>query len=628
MTSSLACAGLSRVHPRSALDVNRRVRARAHRTVPLVRSHVTRARHHRELRLQRVDRPAGRSSGSAGRVPTRASSSARCSIATGAGPSPSRVRRARRRVRQEYVENTNVLRTTFAGEAGLVRADRLRAALPPVRPSVQAARSLVRILRPLAGDPRVRVRCRPIGDYGRATVAVVAGVEPHRVHRPACTAPADDERAAHLRRGRAARSCSSATATSSSPRAAARGRARGDRRAFLERTLAYWRQWVKRTRVPRDYQARGDPLGARAQAAPVRGHGRAPRGDDDEPSRASRLGPHVGLPLLLAPRRVLHAQRPRAARPPGRDGAVPHLPPERRRGERRHAAACVHDHRRRGGARGDPRSPRRLRRVRPRAHRQPGVAARPERRVRRDDPRRLPAPPRRALRRRHDARRRPSHSSAASSTRSSARLDEPDAGLWELRGVRKLHSFTRAHALGGRERGGRDRAGTRPRGSHRARDDGRGRGGRLLESAAGATSSARSPRPPASRRSTRRCSSPCTSASSVRTIRAPRPTSTRSGPISRCPRDCCDATASQDDFGEPEAAFTVCSFWLVEALALLGRRDEATALFEKLLTLDNGLGLYSEDILPDTLEQSGNFPQTYSHVGLINAAFRLSRTWD
>ena len=84
----------------------------------------------------------------------------------------------------------------------------------------------------------------------------------------------------------------------------------------------------------------------------------------------------------------------------------------------------------------------------------------------------------------------------------------------------------------------------------------------------------------------------------------------------------------QDDFGHMEAAFTVCTFWLVEALALIGRTDEARALFDRLLSLDNGLGLYSEDILPDTLEQSGNFPQTYSHVGLINAAFRLSRRWD
>jgi len=84
----------------------------------------------------------------------------------------------------------------------------------------------------------------------------------------------------------------------------------------------------------------------------------------------------------------------------------------------------------------------------------------------------------------------------------------------------------------------------------------------------------------------------------------------------------------QDDFGHMEAAFTVCTFWLVEALALIGRTDEARVLFDRLLGLDNGLGLYSEDIVPDTLEQSGNFPQTYSHVGLINAAFRLSRRWD
>ena len=80
--------------------------------------------------------------------------------------------------------------------------------------------------------------------------------------------------------------------------------------------------------------------------------------------------------------------------------------------------------------------------------------------------------------------------------------------------------------------------------------------------------------------------------------------------------------SSPDDFGMPHAAFTVCTFWLVEALAILERTDEARELFDYLLSLHNGLGLYSEDILPDTLEQSGNFPQTYSHVGLINAAFQ------
>jgi GH15 family glucan-1,4-alpha-glucosidase len=83
-----------------------------------------------------------------------------------------------------------------------------------------------------------------------------------------------------------------------------------------------------------------------------------------------------------------------------------------------------------------------------------------------------------------------------------------------------------------------------------------------------------------------------------------------------------------DDFGVPEAAFTVTSFWLAEAMHMVGRVEEARDLFEYLLTLDNGLGLYSEDILVGTGKQSGNFPQTYSHVGLINAAFRLSRSWD
>jgi GH15 family glucan-1,4-alpha-glucosidase len=83
----------------------------------------------------------------------------------------------------------------------------------------------------------------------------------------------------------------------------------------------------------------------------------------------------------------------------------------------------------------------------------------------------------------------------------------------------------------------------------------------------------------------------------------------------------------EDDFGTQEAAFTVCSFWLAEAMAIIGRRDEAKELFDHLLSLGNELGLYSEDILPASGAQSGNFPQTYSHVGLINTAFELSRGW-
>ena len=84
----------------------------------------------------------------------------------------------------------------------------------------------------------------------------------------------------------------------------------------------------------------------------------------------------------------------------------------------------------------------------------------------------------------------------------------------------------------------------------------------------------------------------------------------------------------KDDFGEPENAFLVCTFWYVNALAALERREEARKLFEKLLACRNRHGLLAEDIDPHSGEQWGNFVQTYSMVGLINAAIRLSIRWD
>jgi GH15 family glucan-1,4-alpha-glucosidase len=83
-----------------------------------------------------------------------------------------------------------------------------------------------------------------------------------------------------------------------------------------------------------------------------------------------------------------------------------------------------------------------------------------------------------------------------------------------------------------------------------------------------------------------------------------------------------------DDFGRPETAFTVCAFWHVNALAATGRVAEARAQFEQLLARRNHVGLLSEDIHPRTGQQWGNFPQTYSMVGIINCALRLSRSWD
>ena len=83
-----------------------------------------------------------------------------------------------------------------------------------------------------------------------------------------------------------------------------------------------------------------------------------------------------------------------------------------------------------------------------------------------------------------------------------------------------------------------------------------------------------------------------------------------------------------DDFGAPETSFTICTFWYIDALASIGRHEEARSLFERILARRNHLGLLSEDLEFDGGEAWGNFPQTYSHVGLINAAMRLSRPWQ
>ncbi len=83
-----------------------------------------------------------------------------------------------------------------------------------------------------------------------------------------------------------------------------------------------------------------------------------------------------------------------------------------------------------------------------------------------------------------------------------------------------------------------------------------------------------------------------------------------------------------DDFGKPETAFNICTFWRIDALARIGRKEQAREIFEAMLAARNPLGLLSEDTHPVTGEMWGNFPQTYSMVGLINGAMRLSSPWD
>jgi len=85
-----------------------------------------------------------------------------------------------------------------------------------------------------------------------------------------------------------------------------------------------------------------------------------------------------------------------------------------------------------------------------------------------------------------------------------------------------------------------------------------------------------------------------------------------------------NVNASPDGLAGEEATFSLCSFWWVEALARAGRRDEARLAFEKMLTYANHVGLYSEEIGP-TGEQLGNFPQAFTHLALISAAYNLDR---
>jgi len=86
--------------------------------------------------------------------------------------------------------------------------------------------------------------------------------------------------------------------------------------------------------------------------------------------------------------------------------------------------------------------------------------------------------------------------------------------------------------------------------------------------------------------------------------------------------------AVEDDFGAPETAFLACNFWYVDALAAIGRKDEARERFESILSCRNSFGLLSEDVHPETGELWGNFPHAYSMAGIINTATRLSLSWQ
>ncbi|MDA8255945.1 MAG: glycoside hydrolase family 15 protein [Betaproteobacteria bacterium] len=205
--------------------------------------------------------------------------------------------------------------------------------------------------------------------------------------------------------------------------------------------------------------------------------------------------------------------------------------------------------------------------------------------------------------------------------------DQPDAGLWELRGSARVHTFSSVMCWAACDRLGRiaarlglaeraaywfghatqmhatisKKAWNKKRGSFVSTFDGKAMDASLLLLAEVGFLDAADPR----------------FAATVSAVEK----DLRHG-------DFIFRYVEKDDFGEPENAFLVCTFWYVNALAALDRRDEARALFEKLLACRNRHGLLAEHIDPRSGEQWGNFVQTYSMVGLINAAIRLSVRWD
>ena len=529
-------------------------------------------------------------------------------------------------VEQDYVENTNVVRTVFSGPAGsfelLDFAPRFRLYDRFFKPSM-----LVRILRPLGGQPLVRVRCQPVYDYGRVRASAYAasnhlefGGLPAPVRLTTNLSLAYVQQGSEFVLAQPAHLALTWGQPLESP-------LESTAEEFLINTVTYWRRWVKRMRIPREWQREvirsalvlklhqfedtGALLAATTTSIPEHpGSGRCwdyrycwLRDSYFTINAFERLGHVEEMERFLVYLRNLCARHPDQLQPLYGIGGESEIREE------------ILEHL--AGYRGD--GPVRIgnqayEHVQNDAYGEMILATSRfllDVRFDTDGGREAALPVLHHLLRQIEER-----------------LLEPDAGLWELRSRSALHTFTLLmHWAGARraavvgeaigdpslvDRARRIEAQAREVIETRCFDAERGvltqaADGKSLDAAMLLALHLGFFAPDDPRATT-----------NVEAIRAG--LAVDGGLLRRY--------AVSDDFGYQEAAFTVCAFWLVEALAFVGRRDEARALFEKLLAHANGFGLFSEDILPASGELSGNFPQTYSHVGLINAAFLLSRPWD
>jgi hypothetical protein len=206
-------------------------------------------------------------------------------------------------------------------------------------------------------------------------------------------------------------------------------------------------------------------------------------------------------------------------------------------------------------------------------------------------------------------------------------FDEPDAGIWEFRGRERRHTFSAAMCWAACDR--LARIGTRLGLPERARYW-RGRADTLRENVLGqAWNEARGTLSASFDDEIIDASLLLLPELGILEWRDPRFTRTLQA-IERELRvgDFLLRYRHPDDFGDTTNAFTVCSFWWANALAGTGQMEAARQLFGKLLAVRNCVGLLSEHVDPATGALWGNFPQTYSMVGIITTATRLSRRWE
>lgn len=525
---------------------------------------------------------------------------------------------------QEYLPNTNVLRTAFRSRRGafevidfaprFVQYDRY------FRPTM-----LIREVRPLSGKPLLRVRCQPVYDYGRTRPEVQWGS--NHVFFAGLPAPlrlTTNMSLTHLTEGRPflLKDRIYLVLTWGQPLEAPLDATCED---FLRRTVAYWRTWVRRCALPAEYQREvirsaltlklhqfddtGAIIAATTTSIPeAPGSGRTwdyrycwLRDAYFTLSALNQLSHADEMERFVDYLHNIISRSPRRLQPvygiSGEDDleekVLDHLAGYRGNGPVRIGnAACRH--------------------VQNDVYGEMILAI---------SPLFLDA------RLEGSSLREPWDLLESLLGRVASRLSEKDAGIWEFRNTRRLHTFSLLMHWAGAERARQvaDRLG-RPGLARRA--------GRLA-ARAGALIRRHAWRPrPGFFAEAEGCGDSDASLLLMLPLSFLDPADRRARThVDRLERTLLASNrlmhryTHADDFGRPRSAFTPCGFWQVEALARLGRRGRARDLFERLLSHANPLGLLSEDVDPRTGEQWGNFPQTYSHVGLIHSAFALSRPW-